>query len=333
MEPQYLITGAAGHLGSTIVRKLVQEGKAVRALIFPGDRSAEVLPEEVERVSGDVREKQSLGTFFNNPTGRPQILIHCAGIVTIASAYNQSVYDVNVIGTQNILELSKENSISRMIYVSSVHAIPELPKGQTMAEITSFDPDKVFGLYSRTKAIATQLALNAAMDGLNLSVVHPSGICGPYDSGHGYLTQLLIDFYKGKLFAAVKGGYDFVDVRDVANGILNCVERGNSGECYILSNQYYSVPQLLELFHQVTGKKAVNRYLPLSFAKATAPLAERYYKHLNQPPLYTPYSLHVISANANFSHEKATRELGYTTRPMERTVADTVEWLKQANRV
>ena len=332
MEPQYLVTGAAGHLGSTIVRKLVREGKTVRALIFPGDRSAEVLPEEVERVSGDVREKQSLGTFFNNPAGRPQILIHCAGIVTIASSYNHSVYDVNVIGTQNILELSKEKSISRMIYVSSVHAIPELPKGQTMAEITSFDPDQVFGLYSRTKAIATQLALNAAADGLNLSIVHPSGICGPYDSGHGYLTQLLIDFYKGKLFAAVKADM-ILWMCATSRMASELYRKGRSGECYILSNRYYSVPQLLEIFRQVTGKKAVNRYLPMSFAKATAPLAERYYKHLKQPPLYTPYSLHVISANADFSHEKATRELGYTTRPMERTVADTVEWLKQANRI
>ena len=131
----------------------------------------------------------------------------------------------------------------------------------------------------------------------------------------------------------VNGGYDFVDVRDVANGIISCIDNGRKGECYILCNQYYSVPEVLNMFHDITGKKPVKLYLPLGIAKATAPLAELYYKMLKQPPLYTPYSLFVLSSNANFSHEKATRELGYTTRPFDETVRDSVEWLKQIKRI
>ena len=333
MERLYLVTGAAGHLGNTVVRKLVSEGKKVRALVLPDDSLVRSLPENVECIFGDVRDKTSLKPFFETDHSIEKVLVHAAGIVTIASAYDQLVYDVNVTGTQNVLDLSMDYAVKRVVHVSSVHAIPELPRGQVMTEIKHFDPEKLKGLYSRTKSEATAYALACADKGLDLSVVHPSGISGPYDSGRGHLTQMLIDYYKGSLFMGVNGGYDFVDVRDVANGIISCIDNGRKGECYILSNQYYSVPEVLNMFHDITGKKPVKLYLPLGIAKATAPLAELYYKILKQPPLYTPYSLFVLSSNANFSHEKATRELGYTTRPFDETVRDSVEWLKQIKRI
>ncbi len=333
MDRIYLVTGAAGHLGSTIVRTLVAQDQKVRALVLPTDKLAEKLPSEVECIKGDVRDIESLQPFFEPAPELEKVVIHTAGIVTIASSYNQLVYDVNVTGTKNILDQSLIHGARKMIHVSSVHALPDKPANEVRSEISHYNPDEVNGLYSRTKSEASALALNAAEEGLDVSIVLPSGISGPYDSGRGHMTQLLVDYCKGRLTAGIHGGYDFVDVRDVADGILACVDRGRKGESYILSNRYFSIPELLEIFHQVTGRKPVKTFLPTWFAKVTAPLAELYYKVLKQPPLYTPYSIEVLTENSNFSHEKASRELGYTTRPMEETVRDSLTWLEQIGRI
>lgn len=331
MSELYLVTGAAGHLGSTLVIKLLELGKKIRVLVLPDEKN---IPKgRLEVCRGDVSDKAGLAQFFDNPNNDELILIHCAGIVTIASKYVQRVYDVNVTGTKNIVDLCVEHSVKKLVYVSSVHAIEEKAAGETICETTAFDPKSVVGLYAKTKAEATAYVLAAAKNGLNASVVHPSGISGPYDSGKGHLTMLVIDYYKRRLTSAVNGGYDFVDVRDVANGIIACCEKGRQGECYILSNKYFSVREILFMLHEITGKKEIKSFLPLWFVKGTASLAEAYYKILRQPPLFTSYSIYTLNSNAAFSHKKADEELGYTTRDMRQTLTDTVKWLRDNNRI
>ena len=150
---------------------------------------------------------------------------------------------------------------------------------------------------------------------------------------HVALTQLAIDYCKGRLPAGIEGGYDFVDVRDVARAIVACCEKGQRGECYILSNRYVTVREMLELFHEATGLRRVRLYVPIGLAKAFAPLCELYYRLARRTPLYTSYSLTTLTGNANFSHAKADRALGYTVRPFRETVADTIAWLKKAKRI
>jgi dihydroflavonol-4-reductase len=336
MKRKYLVTGAAGHLGNTLVNMLFNEGSDVRALVLKSDEAAVQIPDSVEVFTGDVRDKDSLRAFFERGSDDLEteyIVIHTAGIVTIATKFKQIVHDVNVTGTRNIVDLCLEYKADKLIYVSSVHAIPELAEHHVITEISEFDPAKVVGLYARTKAEATAIVLDACKRGLYVSVVHPSGICGPYDYGNGHTTQLLVDFYKGSLTAGIKGGYDFVDVRDVAQGIISCCDKGGNMECYILSNRYFSVEDLFKVFHEVTGRKKITTILPMWFAKGTARLSELYYKILSRTPLYTLYSLYTLSSNSNFSHEKAERELGYTVRPFTETVLDTVDWLKTQNRL
>ncbi len=324
MGELYLVTGGAGHLGSAVVRKLLEEGKSVRTLVLPDEKNP---PAGVDVYRANVCDKEGLRTFFINTYGNDLIVIHCAGIVSIASGYSKKVFDVNVTGTKNVVDLCLENKVKKLVYVSSVHAIPEKPKGEVITEISVFDPDEVVGCYAKTKSEATAYVLRAAKDGLNVSIVHPSGICGPYDGGRSHMTTLVTDYYKGRLTAGIIGGYDFVDVRDVAEGIVLCCERGRAGECYILSNRYFTVKELLDMLHEITGKRKIKTYLPHWFIKNAAPLAELYYKILRQPPLFTNYSIYTLNSNAMFSHEKATRELGYSTRDMRQTLEDTVNWL------
>ena len=328
----YIVTGAAGHLGGAVTKALNEQYKTVYALCLPGEKH---LPQGdyVKVFTGDICSIDSLTELFERCAGNPVTVIHCAGIVSIASKFDQKVYDVNVTGTKNIITLCEKYHVQKLVYISSVHAIPELSGNEAIAEVDHFSADDVVGLYAQTKAEATQCVLDYAKHGGNASVIHPSGIVGPGDFGRGHITQLVIDYYKGGLTSGINGGYDFVDVRDVAAGILSCCEYGRSGECYILSGQFFKVYDLLNLLHEITGKNKIRRILPLWFIKMTAPLAELYYKILKQPPLFTAYSIYTLNTNANFSREKAAKELGYTVRPMKQTLTDTVEWLKENNRL
>lgn len=329
MKKTYLITGATGHLGNVITNTLTDNGDAVRALVLPHEKFDS---QKAETFYGDVRDKESMRPCFENLSGSSLVVIHCAGIVTIATKSCPALYDVNVSGTKNIVDLCREYNVAKLVYVSSVHAIPEKPKGTTICEISEFDPDSVVGGYAKTKAEATAYVLEAAKQGLNACVIHPSGITGPYDYGRGHMTTMIIDYCKRRLSSGVKGGYDFVDVRDVANGIISACDKGRRGECYILSNNYYKIKEIFTMLQEISGRK-IKSYMPIWLAKATAPLAELYYKMLKQPPLFTAYSIYTLNSNSLFSRQKAFTELGYTTRPMRETLRDTVNWLKGKGRI
>ncbi|HHY10985.1 MAG TPA: NAD-dependent epimerase/dehydratase family protein [Firmicutes bacterium] len=333
MDSVYLLTGITGHLGNAVARELAARGKKVRGLVLPTDDIEGKFPPGIEFYRGDVTRKESLRPFFAGLKGKSFKVIHAAGIVSIASRAERKMQETNVGGTENIISLCREYGAAKLVYVSSVHALPELPHGQVISEIKHFDPALVVGPYAKTKAAATALALKAAAEGLNVSVVHPSGIVGPFDYGRGHLTQMVLDYCKGRLFAGVDGGYDFVDVRDVAWGVIAACERGAAGECYLLSNKWYSVADMFGQLYEITGFKKINTYLPLWFAKLTAPLSELYYKLRRQTPLFTSYSLYTLASNANFSNAKAKAELGYKTRSFQETLRDTVAWLKEQGRI
>ena len=217
--------------------------------------------------------------------------------------------------------------IKRLVYVSSVHAIPETAEKATISEAANFSPKLVSGAYATTKAEATQAVMEAAQKGLDAVIVHPSGIIGPYDKGNNHIVQLIQMCISRKLPAGVTGGYDFVDVRDVAKGCLLAAEKGKSGNCYILSNRYFTVKELLEYVRRVIGgnKKLC---LPIGLARAFVPVFEWIAKVTHTRPLYTKYALQTISSNEHFSHDKATFDLGYHPRDMQATIRDTVRWLQ-----
>lgn len=327
----FIVTGAAGHLGSYVVRELLLQGKEVRALVLPNESCPDFIDANrhlLKEYVGNVCDPASIAPLFEGNAQTEFTVIHCAGIVTIAAREDKRIYDVNVGGTANIIAACGRYSVKRLVYVSSVHAIPLLPHGQIMREVSLFDPDAVIGYYARTKAIATQLVLDAARSGLNAVVVHPAGIIGPNGLPTGNMTQLITNYLRGRLPAAIRGGFDFVDVRDVADGIIMAADKGKSGECYILANRFIDLEELFTILSEVSGQKKVKLYLPLWFAKMIAPFAELYYRVARKTPVFTRYSLHTVSQNGLYSHDKASRELGYSVRPLEETLRDTALWIK-----
>lgn len=330
----YIVTGANGFLGNNIVRKLVKDKQnEVRALVLPQENVNALKGLGCVIYRGDVTKKETLKPLFEFSENAGLYVIHCAAIVYIKSKYNPNVYEVNVNGTKNVIEKVLETN-AKLVYVSSVHAITEKPNHETITEITRFEPEKVEGQYAKTKAeIANYVLETVKTRGLNACIVHPSGMIGPNDFGNSHLTQLIMDAANGRLKACVKGGYDFADVRDVADGVINACEKGVRGECYILSNRYVEIKELLDLVSEAGNTKMIHTILPMWLAKLTAPLSEIYYAILKQPPLYTRYSLYTLSSNSNFSNEKAKKELGYKNRELRETIKDTVTWLKENNRI
>ncbi len=329
MKCLYLVTGAAGHLGNTIVRTLLSAGRQVRGLVLPGENTQSLNGLEFPIVKGDITDKDSLVSFCSKNDFDKSILIHTAGIVSIAQKTDENLHRVNVLGTRIVCDACIENNVDRMIYISSVHAIPEKPIGEVITETNRFDPDLVNGAYAKTKAEATRIVLEKVDSGkLDAVVVHPSGIIGPGGLTRSHSGQMILDYAQGRLTASVRGGYDFVDVRDVADGVIAAAEKGKQGDCYLLTNRYFEVSEILEMLHKLTGRRRIRTILPMWFAKGTAALSEIYYKILKQVPLFTSYSLDTLVSNSCFSHEKATRELGYQPRSMYVTLSDTLLWLK-----
>lgn len=326
----YIITGANGHLGSTIVRMLRREGAQVRGLVLPGEAVKD--DRGVQYIRGDVRDRDSLRPLFDNTGGAALIVIHTAGIIDISSGATPAMCAVNVNGTKNMIALCREYAVQRMVYVSSVHAIPEKDGLSVLREVRRFSPDWVEGGYAKTKAEATQAVLDAVEKGLDAVVVHPSGILGPYDAAGNHLVQMVGDYLCGRLPACVRGGYDFVDVRDVANGCLMAARKGRTGECYILSNRHYEVKDVLALAKQTAGGRRLP-VLPMWMARMAAPGMSLLAKARRQRPLYTRYSLYTLQSNDKFSHDKATSELGYRPRDLSETIADTIAWLKRRKAV
>lgn len=334
MRNIYIITGANGFLGNNIVRQLeIDEKDEIRALVLPNSNIQSLKNLNCKIYYADVTKKDSLEDIFKVECDANVFVIHCAAIVYIKTKYAPNVYDVNVNGTKNIINKVLEIN-AKLIYVNSVHSIPEKASNEVITEIDNFNPNEVVGQYAKTKSETANYVLKKVKEnGLNACIVHPSGIIGPNDFGHTHLTQLITDFVNKKLTACVNGGYDFVDVRDVADGIIKACFKADKGQCYILSNRYVKIIDLLNLVSKINKVAKIKTVLPMWFAKLTAPLSELYYSLLRQPPLYTRYSLYTLMSNSNFSNRKAKIELGYNNRPLEETIEDTLNWLKENNRI
>ncbi len=333
MNRAYVVTGAAGHLGVTIVKDLERKNCKIYAFVLYNDDLSILEKTSATIFKGDIRDTASLENMFSSILEEEIYVIHAAGIVSISSKVDKLLYDVNVNGTKNMIDLCKKYNVKRFIYVSSVHAIEEKPKGHTISEVCDFSPLKVVGAYAKTKAEATKYVLDSLKDGLDVVIVHPSGIIGPNDFNRSHTNQMIKDFLNRKLFAYIDGGYDFVDVRDVSYGIISACDNGIRGECYILSGSYISVKNLLLNLHTISKVGKVKFKIPMWLIKIIVPFLEIYYKILKQPPLFTSYSLYTLKSNAMFSHEKATKQLQYFPRNLNDTLKDTIKWLIDNNLV
>lgn len=316
------ITGATGHIGNVLARELLSRKEKVRAVIPDFEDTFALKNLDIEIVKGDVRDVNSLINAFNGI----EYVYHLAGIVSIGSGMAKKIHEVNVKGTKNVIEACIINKVKRMVYVSSIHAFTEPPHGIPILEAKEFDPNKVVGHYGKSKAEATIEVLKAIDRGLDSVIVHPTGVIGPYEFKLSNTGQVISDFLNKKLFAYIDGAYDFVDVRDVAIGIIQACEYGRTGENYILSGEQITIKNILKILEEETGIKAPKTKIPICLAKLSAPLFELYYRLMRQQPIFTFYSITTLMSNSLTSCDKATKELGYKARPIRESIKDTITW-------
>lgn len=326
-----VVTGASGHIGNVLIRELLEKKYEVKAFVLESENIDYLKELPIEICYGDVRDLDSLKQAFKGA----DVVFHLAGIIDIGTVNKKFIYSINVDGTKNVLKACKEEKVKKLVYTSSVHAIPEKPKDEIIEETHEFSEDKVKGLYAKTKAEATKYLLeNVSKENLpEIIIVHPSGVIGPFEYITSNLGQLIIDCANKKIGAYLEGGYNFVDVRDVANGIVLAMEKGKNGKCYILAGNKVSVKELMKEIEKITNVKMPSFKIARWFAYATGFLSEIYYKIVKQKPLFTSYAVYTLGTNCNFSIEKAKTELGYNIRPIEQTLKDTVEWFKKQGKI
>lgn len=315
MDYTYLVTGSDGHLGSWVIKKLIKQGKTVRGLRLPTSKFTTPIIEEV--YYGDVTDIESMRDFFNVEHAK---VIHTAGIISVSKKMTKSLYNVNVQGSINVLKLCKEKNFP-LTYISSVHSFCAT-KG-SVNEDSLIDPKKVVGPYATTKAITTKIMMKERKN-LPINIVFPTGILGPKDYGKNHLNSVIKDRISGKLFAYIAGGYDMVDVRDVASFVVKLATSPTVNENFILSNSFILVKDFLEKIGSVLKDKKHLIKIPTIVARIIAPLSEIYYKIIKRPALFSSYSIFTLNHSPKFSHNKATALFAYTPRTIEKTIKDII---------
>lgn len=317
-----LVTGAAGHLGNVLVRELLARGEKVRALILPGEDTQSLEGLAVERVDGNVLNLDSLRAAVRDV----DVVFHLAALVSITEEKSYLLQAVNVDGTRNVIEAAKEANVQKLVYTSSIHALERPPMGVSITEKLAFDPHNPAGPYDRTKAQASILVQQAAQDGLNTSILCPTGVTGPFDYRRSEVGEMILSFMQKRINFLVEGAFDFVDVRDVALGQILARDHGQPGEAYILGGERVELKLFHELVQKVTGKETALITFPLPVAMIVAPMAELYYKITKTRPRITRYSIETVISNSDICSDKAKAELGYLPRSLVSSIADTVRW-------
>lgn len=321
-----VVTGATGHIGNVLVRELLSHGQIVRAIVLPKDNLRPFSGLNIETVNGDVTDKASLETAFQGA----DTVFHLAGIVTIMPGMKNILERVNIEGTRNVATACRSASVRRLVYTSSIHAIAVPPHGTPIDESQPFKPENVLGDYAWSKAHASLLLLEEARKGgLDVVICCPTGVIGPYDYNISNIGQLILDFDSGYLKSYVRGAYDFVDVRDVANGLILAAEQGKSGRSYIFSGNQVHVPELMQELAQDIGKPAPTYRIPSLLARSAGILASVYYRLVKRKPVFTAYSIDVLASNSIVSSARAREELGFTSRPWQKSIRDQVEWFRR----
>ena len=320
-----LVTGAAGHIGNVLARELVNRGQTVRALLMPGEDAAPLQDLSVELVEGDVLDFCSLQAAFEGV----EVVYHLAGLISILPGKDPLVQTVNVLGTRNVIQAARLAGVRRLVYTSSIHALQRVPHGILIDENIPFDSQHAISAYDHSKAQASLEVLKAVQEGMDAVIACPTGVIGPYDFRRSEMGKLIIDCLKNKLMFYVDGAYDFVDVRDVAAGLILVGEHGRTGQTYILSGERLSVRDIFKHVQEIIGRRLVCLKIPINLARLAASLTPLHYRLTRIKPRITSYSLATLASNSVISHAKAMLELGYSPRPLRETLADTIRWFRQ----
>ncbi len=306
------LTGGSGHLGGVLLPMLINQGFRVRALVRNHQAH---FPEQVEQVLGDLDSKESLQALVQGMN----VLIHSAALISVSGDPHGLVHKTNVLGTKQVLNAAREAGLSRFIYIGSVHAYQNRPHLERLDESR---PMVVHGgAYDRSKSEAQRWVLAQNQPGFETLALCPTSMIGPPDLKPSLLGQAIHDIAAGKIPAVFPGGFDFCDVRDVAQAILNAIHAGRPGQAYLLGGRWYSMRDMGKHIGAVIGKPIRLPEIPFWLGKLLLPFSRIYAKMSGQKTEFTAEALDILRFGPRLvSSDKAKRELNYHCRDLSESL-------------
>ena len=317
-----LVTGGGGRLGNVLVRRLAEDGQKVRVL-EPGTLPESLAGLDIEFMSGSVLDTGDVARAADGV----DVVYHLAAKIDLSPRKDPMMFTINVDGTRNVVDACLSRGL-RLVHTSSHHALVREPLDQPLTE------DRPLALnekceYHRSKAIGETIVLDACQRGLDAVIVNPGSMIGPHDYEPSMIGAVLIDLYFGRIPVLLEMLSDYVDVRDVADGMIAAAEKGRVGERYFLTWDVIPVMQMVSLYAELTGAKVPTRALPLWVGWVLLPFALAGSALTKKEPFITADMLRASVSNDEVSHDKAHRELGYTLRTLRESLADAVGWYRE----
>jgi nucleoside-diphosphate-sugar epimerase len=318
-----LVTGASGHLGANLVRRLLTDGEEVRALLREKSNTAGVEGLPIERAWGDLRDAAAVQDAVR---GCRQVY-HCAAKVSSASRDHREIYDTNVIGTRHVLAAALAAGVGRVVVSGSFSAVGHVPGGAS-DETVPVNPFDELLPYQRTKIAVEHECLKAFADGLDVVVATSCAILGPHDYLPSRMGKLLLDFANGRLRAYIPGGFEFVAARDIAEGHVLAMGKGRPGQKYIFSTEFVAVDRLMDIYEELSGRRRPSLRLPppVMLALAHATTAALRLTAPRVEPRFTPAAVKLLTMGRRADTTKARTELGYQPTPIREAIREQYEF-------
>ena len=313
-----LVTGASGHLGANLARRLLDEGQTVRVLDRGADAGA-FSGLDLEVVRGDVRDARAIHAAVR---GCAQVY-HCAAKVSTADRGHREIFETNVLGTRHVLQAALAGGVDRVVVTGSFSAVGHHP-GKASDETTPVDPFARLSPYQRSKVAVEHECLKAVAEGLDVVIATSCAIVGPNDFKPSRMGALLLDFARGRLRAYIPGGFEFVTTRDIVIGHRLAMDKGRTGQKYIFSSEFKTVDALMEIYERVTGRRRPRLRLPAAVMARAADVTN-IVQALVAPraePRFTPDAVRLLRMGRRADITKARTELGYESTSVESAIRE-----------
>ncbi len=321
-----LVTGATGHLGSNLVRALLDRGANVRLLLRKSSSNHEVEGLDVEHVFGDLADAKSLHDAVK---GCDQVY-HLAAFVSIRSGDRPQLFDINVLGTRRLMQACREEGVQKVVHCSSFGAVGTNADGPSN-EAWSVSPYEVTTDYEISKTFAELEVYKEIVRGLPAVIVNPSGIVGPWDFKPSLLGKTIIDFAHGKMKGYVEGAFDFVPVRDVVQGHLMAMEKGKVGERYLLTGERLTIGQTLDYLQELTGVPRPTMEIPAGFLQNVSIVKDWVERNFfpKKIPRFNYHSIRLLRSGKYGDNTRAVEELGMEPTSVKEAYRESVAWFRE----
>jgi dihydroflavonol-4-reductase len=318
------VTGGTGFVGANLIRLLLEKGFSVRALVRAQTNPTNLQGLDVELVQGDLCDPD-LSTKIQGC----EVVFHVAAHYSLWQRDREQLYQSNVLGTRNVLSAAQAAGVQRTVYTSSVAAIGVPGSGKIADESYQSPPEKLVGDYKKSKYWAEQEAHQAVRKGQDVVIVNPSTPIGPWDVKPTPTGDIILRFLRRQMPAYLNTGLNLIHVRDVVEGHLLALERGKTGDRYILGNENLTLEQILQQLSEITGLPAPKGSIPAWIPLSVAWIDEFVLAKLGKTPSVPLAGVQMARQQMFYNPIKAQQELGLPQTPINLALKEAVEWFQQ----